>query len=144
MKKMLLAVAVMLPAITLAAPPGLDMWSKNHPHASRELGNWVRNHPEAARLMFEWDGTHPERSKEFVTWAITHPAAPIRAFISTHPGWPVFDRIVANHRPAANTFMGWCRRHPQAAEALMYHSGGLRWAGDHLYAEYWQPKHPMQ
>ncbi len=137
-------VAVMLPASASAEPPGLDMWSRNHPEASRELGNWVRNHPEAARMMFEWDGVHPERSKEFVTWAISRRGAPIQAFISTHRGWPTFDRIVSSHRPAANAFMGWCRRHPRAAEDLMYHSGGLRWAGDHLYAESWQLKHPMQ
>ena len=144
MRNLLLAVAVLIPAVTFAEPPGLDLWSKNHPEASRELGTWVRNHPEAARLFFEWDGTHPERSHEFVTWAIMNPGASIQAFISTHPGWPVFDTIVGSHRPAANTFMQWCRRHPRAAEALMSHSGGLRWAGDHLYAEHWSLTHPRQ
>ena len=144
MRNLLLAVAVLIPAVTFAEPSGLDMWSKNHPEASRELGTWVRNHPEAARLFFEWDGTHPERSHEFVTWAIMNPGASIQAFISTHPGWPVFDTIVGSHRPAANTFMQWCRRHPRAAEALMSHPGGLRWAGDHLYAEHWSLTHPRQ
>jgi hypothetical protein len=142
MTRTLIALAALVPSLALAEPPGLDMWSKNHPQASRELGTWVRNHAHAARLFFEWDGTHPERSKEFVTWAIVNRGAPIQAFISTHPGWPVFDRIAADHRPAANAFMAWCRRHPNAAEALMVHSGGLRWAGDHLYAEYWELKHP--
>ncbi len=142
--KKLLALAVLLPTVALAEPPGLDMWSRNHPVASRELGGWVKGHPRAARLFFEWDGTHPERSHAFVTWAITHPAQPIRAFIATHPGWPTFDQIAASHRPAANAFMGWCRRHPRAAEALMNHPGGLRWAGDHLYAEYWALKRPLR
>jgi hypothetical protein len=139
---MLLAVATLVPALALAEPAGLDQWSRNHPQASRELGSWVQNHPDAARQMFEWDGTHPERSKEFVTWAIVNPGAPIQAFIETHRGWPLFDQIVATHRPAANAFLGWCRRHPPAAEALMSHSGGLRWAGEHLYAEHWALKHP--
>ncbi len=142
--KTLVAAALLLPALAFAEPPGLDVWSKNHPEASIELGNWVRNHPQAARLFFEWDGTHPVRSREFVTWAITHPAAPIQAFIEGHRGWPVFDRIVASHRPAANTFMDWCRRHSRAAEALMSHQGGLRWAGDHLYREYWALERPMK
>jgi len=144
MKNILLALAVLLPAIALAEPSGLDKWSRNHPEASRELGSWVRNHREAARLFFEWDGTHPERAKEFVSWAVVNRGAPIQAFISTHPGWPTFDRIVANHRSAANKFMSWCRRHPRAAESLMNHPGGLRWAGDHLYAEYWSLKHPAR
>jgi hypothetical protein len=139
---MLFAVAALVPALALAEPAGLDQWSRNHPQASRELGNWVQNHPDAARQMFEWDGTHPERSHEFVTWAIVNRGAPIQAFISTHPGWPMFDQIVAAHRPAANAFMAWCRRHPQAAEALMSHPSGLRWAGEHLYAEHWALKHP--
>ena len=142
--RMLVAIAALVPALALAEPPGLDMWSKNHPQASVELGTWVRNHPQAARLMFEWDGTHPARSKEFVTWTIMHPAQPIQSFITTHPGWPYFDQIAATHRPAANAFMAWCRRHPQAAETLMNHPGGLRWAGDHLYAEYWSLERPRQ
>ena len=144
MKRMLVAVAALVPALALAEPPGLDMWSKNHPQASVELGNWVRNHPDAARKMFEWDGTHPERSKAFVTWSIMHPAQPIETFIALHPDWPMFDQIVGTHRPAANAFMAWSRRHPQAAETLMNHPGGLRWAGEHLYAEYWSLERPRQ
>jgi len=144
--RMLVAVAVaaLVPALALAEPAGLDRWSKNHPQASRALGEWVRGHPQAARLMFEWDGTHPERSKEFVAWAITYPAQPIETFIQTHPGWPKFDEIVSTHRPAANSFMAWCRRYPPAADALMHHPGGLRWAGDHLYSEYWSLERPRQ
>ena len=138
------AVAALVPALALAEPPGLERWSENHPQASRELGEWVREHPQAARIFFEWDGTHPERSKEFVTWAIAHPAQPIATFIATHPGWPRFDELASSHRPAANAFMGWCRRHPPAAEALMHHPGGLRWAGDHLYAEYWHLERPRR
>jgi hypothetical protein len=136
MRDLTLAVAVLTPAITFAEPPGIDTWSEDHPEASRELGAWVRNHPAAARLFFEWDGTHPEGSHEFVTWAVLNPGAPISAFSSTHPGWPTFDTIVGSHRPAASAFMAWCRRHPRASVALMSHSGGLRWAGEHLYAEH--------
>jgi hypothetical protein len=35
--------------------------------------------------------------------------------------------------------MDWCRRHPEAAEALMSHPGGLDWAGRHIYASQWKP-----
>jgi len=31
----------------------------------------------------------------------------------------------------------WARHHPQAAETLMSHPGGLDWAGHHVYAGYW-------
>ena len=58
-------------------------------------------------------------------------------FVATHRGWPVFDEIMERHRPAAETFMAWSRRHPQAAEALMNHPHGLEWAGHHLYAADW-------
>lgn len=144
MKTILVVLAVALPALALAEPAGLDRWSKNHPQASSELGDWVRNHPEAARLMFEWDGTHPERSKEFVTWTIARPGDDIDVFVLAHRGWPLFDRIAETHRPATQAFMAWCRRHPRAAETLVRHPRGLQWAGNHLYAEHWQLKHPMR
>ena len=146
MNRILLAAALLLlpAASTRAEPPGLDLWSKNHPQASRELGRWVKNHPQAARLMFEWDGTHPERSREFVGWTVAHPAQPVGTFIALHPDWPGFNAIAQGHRPALNAFMAWSRRHPPAAEALMAHPAGLRWAGEHLYAEYWQLRRPMR
>ena len=128
MSGMLAVVAALIPALALAEPPGLEAWSRSHPQASVELGDWVKGHPRAARKLFEWDGAHPERSREFVTWSIRNRAGPIQTFIDLHPGWPGFDEIAAHHRPAANAFMAWCRRHPRAAEDLMSHPGGLRWA----------------
>lgn len=115
----------------------IERWSENHPAASQELGIWVRTHPQAAALFFEWDGHNPARSQEFVMWSIQHPAQPIDGFVATHPGWQYFDKIAETHRPAADAFMAWSRRHPQAAEALMHHPGGLDWAGHHLYAADW-------
>ncbi len=123
---------------------GLEQWSGNHPRASEELGGWVRTHPSAATRFFEWDAHHPERAHEFVTWTIYHPEQPIEGFVATHPGWPMFDQIAMSHRPGADAFMAWCRRHPQAAEALMNHPGGLSWAGHHLYASYWHLETPGQ
>jgi hypothetical protein len=125
-------------------PPGIERWNFNHPEAARELGEWVKNHPEAAARFFEWDGNHPMRSKEFVTWTILHPAENIDAFVVTHRGWPLFNVIMEKHRPAAESFMAWCRRHPRAAEALMMHSRGLQWAGNHLLKEFWSLEHPRQ
>ena len=134
-----------LPIVAFAAEPkGLEQWQKNHPEASRELGEWVKAHPEAAQLFFEWDGHHPERSKEFVTWAINHPADNIDVFVLSHKGWPYFDKIMENHRPAAEAFMAWARKHKEAAEGLMRHSKGLEWAGHHLYADYWHLEHPKR
>jgi hypothetical protein len=126
-----------------AAPPsGLEQWSVNHPQASRELGQWVRAHPDAAARFFEWDAHHPERSRIFVGWAITHPGLSIDAFVVVHLGWPLFDQIMERHRPAAESFLLWCRRHPPAAEALMDHRSALDWAGRHLYADYWRLENP--
>jgi hypothetical protein len=144
MNRTLIALTALLPAIAFAEPPGLGMWQRNHPEASRELGGWVRNHPEAAERFFTWDGNHPERSKEFVTWTITHPGENIDVFVLAHRGWPVFDQIMERHRPAAEAFMAWCRRHPRAAEALMNHPRGLEWAGHNLYKDYWHLEHPMR
>ena len=111
---------------------------------SRELGLWVKNHPEAAERFFAWDGRHPEHSKEFVTWAIMHPGQSIDVFVMERRGWPIFDEIMERHRPAAEAFTGWCRRHPRAAEALMNHPRGLEWAGHHLYQDSWHMEHPMR
>ena len=112
----------------------LEQWSDNHPQASQELGAWVQQHPDTAARFFEWDAHHPERAREFVTWTIYHPGQPIEGFAATHPGWRYFDRISVDHRAGADAFMTWCRRHPEAAERLMNHPGGLNWAGHHLYA----------
>jgi hypothetical protein len=127
------------PVSAAHAPAGLEGWERGYPMASQALGGWVRTHPEAARRFFEWDGHHTERAHAFVTWSIAHPNEGIRAFAAAHPGWPEFDLIAREHVPAANAFMGWCRRFPEAAEALMNHPGGLDWAGRHLYADAWRP-----
>jgi hypothetical protein len=143
MKTALLAALLLLvPALAQAEPAGLETWQKRHPEASRELGDWVRAHPAAAERFFTWDGEHPERSKIFVTWTIAHPGLGIGAFVVEHRGWPVFDEIAERHRPAAEGFLAWTRRHPRAAEALMRHTGGLAWAGHHLYADAWHLEHP--
>ena len=125
--------APVTPVAALDAP--LEQWSTNHPEAARELGEWVNGHRPAARLFFEWDGHHPDKAHEFVTWSIANPAGGVDGFVLTHQGWRYFDKIALEHGPAADALMAWCRRHPQAAEALMSHPRGLVWAGKHLYAE---------
>lgn len=116
---------------------GIERWADRHPEASRELGAWVQAHPRAAARLFDWDGHHPERSSEFVTWTLSHPNLGSDAFVALHPGWPAFNVLAVQHRPATEAFMMWCRRRPRAAEALMRHPGGLFWAGHHLYQSYW-------
>jgi hypothetical protein len=126
------------PMSAAQSEPAMEGWERNHPEASRDLGAWVREHPDAARKFFDWDAAHTERAHEFVTWSIAHKGEGIRAFAETHRGWEHFDVIMRDHTPAANAFMGWCRHHPDAAEALMNHPGGLNWAGHHLYASFWK------
>jgi hypothetical protein len=113
----------------------LEQWSKNHPKASEELGGWVKHHPRTAHALFEWDSQHPERSQEFVNWCIVHPKERIIAFTNDHPKWRGMDIFVDEHAQAMEEFMLWCRNHAEAAKALMAHSKGLAWAGDHLYKE---------
>ena len=116
----------------------LEQWSKNHPKASEELGAWVKHHPRTAHVLFEWDARHPERSQEMVNWCIVHPRERIGAFVAMHPDWKGMDVFMEEHTAAMEEFMFWCRNHAEAAKALMAHSKGLAWAGDHLYREYWQ------
>lgn len=145
MKNLLIALTLLtIPLAAHAEPGGIERWDRRHPEAARELGVWVHEHPQAAERFFTWDAHHPERSREFVTWAIAHPLQNIDGFVAERRGWPVFDEIMEHHRPAAELFMAWCRRHPEAAEALMAHQRGLEWAGHHLYAEDWHLEHPMR
>jgi hypothetical protein len=63
-------------------------------------------------------------------------------FVLAHRGWPNFNKIAEKHRPAAEAFVVWARRHAEASEALMSHPHGLAWAGEHLYAADWHMAHP--
>lgn len=141
---LLSCLAVLLPLTAFAEPGGLQYWEKTHPQAAQALGAWVRGHPQAASRFFEWDGAHPDRSKEFVTWAITHPRDNIDGFVMNHRGWQYFDAIMEQHRNASMAFIAWARQYGRAAEDLMNHPGGLRWAGDHLYRNEWHLEHPRR
>ena len=118
----------------------IEGWEHRHPAASQELGDWVRNHSQAAQKLFLWDSHHPGAAEEFVDWSLANPNANIDVFVAAHPSWNDFNWIVENHRPASNSFMGWCRRHPGASRELMHYPGGLHWAGTHLYESYWDMK----
>lgn len=131
------AAFVLLLSMSGCAHVGLEGWKESHPEASAALGEWVRTHPEAAHLFFEWDSQHPDRAHDFVWWALAS-RGPLEEFTLTHRGWRYFDRIMESHRPAAEAFIFWARRFPEAAQTLMNHPGGLAWAGDHLYREFWR------
>jgi len=120
----------------------LEQWAHNHPEASVELGNWVKKHPAAAHRLFEWDANHPERSQELVNWAMVHPRENLRVFMAEHRGWREMEEFTAHHAEAMEEFLFWCRNHGPAAKTLMAHSGGLAWAGNHLYKEYWNMETP--
>ena len=120
----------------------LEQWAHKHQEASVELGYWVKKHPQAAHRMFEWDAKHPERSQVLVNWAIVHLHENLRAFMVEHRNWPEMENFTAKHAEAMEEFLLWCRNHAAAAKSLMAHSGGLAWAGDHLYKEYWNMETP--
>jgi hypothetical protein len=75
-----------------------------------------------------------------VDWALRYPGADIDQFAASHRAWDDFNWVMEHHRPAANAFLAWCRRHPEASRELMRHPAGLHWAGTHLYQSYWDMK----
>jgi len=120
----------------------LEQWAHKHPEASTELGNWVKKHPRAAHRLFEWDAKHPERSQELVNWALVHQRENLRVFMAEHRSWPEIEEFTSHHADAMEEYLFWCRNHAAAAKSLMAHSGGLSWAGNHLYKEYWNMETP--
>ena len=131
-------------AFAFAQQIPLEQWAHNHPEASKELGMWVQKHPGAAHRLFEWDAANPLKSQELVNWAIVHPREKLGVFMAEHRGWPEIELFTAKHAGAMEEFLFWCRNHAPAAKALMLHSGGLAWAGDHLYKEYWNMERPRR
>lgn len=49
MGRVLIAAVSLSPALALADPPGLDLWSKNRPAPPRDPGDWARDRPDADR-----------------------------------------------------------------------------------------------
>jgi len=130
-----------------APPPpdghaAIEGWERRHPAASRDLGSWVRDHPEAAARTFRWDSHHSGAAEAFVNWSLANPGAEVDDFARTHRSWEEFNWLMEHHRSATNSFMVWCRRHPEASRELMHYRAGLYWAGTHLYQSYWDMKHP--
>jgi len=124
-----------LTACRHAAPSGeqqMANWNARHPDAARDLCVWVQNHPAASQHFFQWDSDHPERAREFVIWTAEHPGEGINAFVATHGAWSEWDWISETHHPAANAFMAWVRKHPNAARDLVNHPAGERWASHHF------------
>lgn len=113
----------------------LEDWERTYPDASKKLGKWVKKNIEAATYIFQWDGDHPERSQELVNWAIDHPSEHMHKFRKQHKEWPELVEIEEKHKDAFEDFLEWCRDYPEAAKDLMSHSGGLKWAGDHIYQD---------
>ena len=118
----------------------IESWERRHPAAAKDLGNWVHEHPQAAERIFMWDSHHPGAAESFVEWSLAKPSADIDDFAGTHHSWEEFNALMEHHRPAANAFMAWCRRHPEASRELMHYPAGLHWAGTHLYHSYWDMK----
>jgi hypothetical protein len=122
----------------------IESWERRHPAASKDLGTWVHEHPQAAERFFTWDSRHPGAAESFVDWSLAHRGADIDDFAVHHRSWDEFNSIMEHHRPAANAFMAWCRKHPDASQELMHHPAGLYWAGTHLYHSYWDMKNAGQ
>jgi hypothetical protein len=93
----------------------------------------VHAYPDAARRLVSWDERHTEQAREFVTWTVTQPGGGIEAFLASHPKGQFLSDVGERHMLAADAFMAWCRRHPEAATELVSHPRGLEWVGRHLY-----------
>ncbi|MGP8216654.1 MAG: hypothetical protein ACLQQ4_13905 [Bacteroidia bacterium] len=113
----------------------LEQWEHNHPDASKALGEWAKANKKAAKYLFDWDGDHPDRSQALVAWAIDHPKEELSKFHKEHKDWPELDEFEKSHKKAMEGFLKWCSDYAEGARALMEHSGGLKWAGDHLWKE---------
>jgi hypothetical protein len=119
--------------------PPIESWATTHTDAAQALRAWVHENPDAARNIFSFDTKRPARTKALVLWAVHHPSDDVMVFAGMHPGWEWFGATMSKYRAGADQFLAWARAHPQAAEELMGHPGGLRWVGDHLYAAEWHP-----
>jgi len=160
LKHLVLAAALAIPTAAMAKDKGhkdkghkedhadegkgeasIKRWVKHHKQAADELEDWIKANEEASKLMFEWEATHPKASKKWVHWAIEHKDGSLEDFEKTHaatekkkePAWWVsFDKLMNDHKSAAEGFMAWARKHPKAAESLMKHHKGLHWASTHV------------
>ncbi len=131
----LLCISFSFIALSAKAGDPLEKWEKNNPDASRELGKWVSKHKDAAHYIFEWDGSHHEKAEALVKWAVKHPSENLAKFHRQHKDWPELDEIEKTHKRAFEEFLIWCKNYTDAANALMEHPNGLKWAGDHLWRE---------
>jgi hypothetical protein len=139
-------------ALALAAGPGyapahpnpnthptawLDVWKQNHPQAAQALGAWVREHRDAARQLFSWGGRDTFDALELLKWAVANPGQGLAAFVPLHPDWKDLNELNHSQGTAMDAFLAWCRHFPAAADTLVHHEWGLRWAGQHIDSKFW-------
>jgi len=130
--------------VRAAEPTGLDHWQSKHPNASPSLGEWVKRYPDPAKLFFDWAGQHNDHAKEFVLWTTRNPRKPLENFIQHHPHMDYFQQMTKDNRPAFDAFMGWCRRYPEAANAIMTHTEGMQWISKHMSEAVFRLQHPKR
>jgi hypothetical protein len=119
----------------------IKKWAHSHAEAAKDLDAWMKANGDAAALIVEWEGQHPKAAKKFVHFHIEHKDKGLADFESGHAAtakhkepemWVHFDKLMNDHKAAADSFIEWVRKHPKAAEDLMKHRQGLKWAGHHM------------
>lgn len=110
----------------------IESWINNHSRAATALAEWIDCNNEASLEIFKWDYKHPDQSREFVNWANTRQVKGIDVFIEKHRDWKRFNKILLRHRAAINTFVVWCRFHPNASTKLMKYPQALYLFGQYI------------
>lgn len=107
----------------------LQTWNQRHPEAAQELCAWIAQHPRASDRLMLWEGHNGARAEELLRWATSNPGYGWQTFVAQHRDWKDYAAIAAQHPRAANQFLDWARRNPEAAQDLLEHDGALRFAG---------------
>ena len=118
------------PSMPPAAQPAADVdaFKSSYPDAARELCAWSKRYGDAAQRLQQFATANPDKAREFVTWSVTHVEA-ADAFAAAHSGWSDFVFADNKHLAAANAWLNWARRFPQAARELPNRPGAISATG---------------
>lgn len=118
------------PSMPAAAQPAADAdaFKASYPAAAGELCAWAKKNAEAAQRFQQFATANPDKAKEFITWSVTHVEA-ADAFAASHAGWSDFVFADNKHLAAANSWLNWARKYPQAARELPSRPGALSSTG---------------
>ncbi len=124
----------MAAAYATSSPPNpVELWTRINRQPAHELANWGRSNVRGMRLLTRWGSREPEAFRDFVLWTVRNPTEDLNAFQRSQVHGAMFDDIARDRPGNLQSFMGWCRRYPAAAESLVSDPAPLEWIGDHLY-----------